>query len=1236
MPQISRSKSRLGIAALAVLLVFIWCHRRNLAESSDKAAPGPSLKSATGAGDYLPISLTICSISGPDGTRKFQRLDPPATAASLKFRLAALDALPVSFSADGRFRLVTRDLVVRLAGTGSSVLAGNPGLSVKSRPAYAPGWIVLRAADPLAALAALPGLRSTAGVIQANVALARQQVPRTLPDDPLISNQWHLKTSGSAAPGTDLNVESVWNYGAPAGIRGGGVAIGIVDDGLEGTHPDLGQNTDTALGHDWNGNDSDPSPGQGNRHGTACAGNAAARGNNSLGVSGVAPEATLAGMRLIAAPSTDEQEAESMVWKSDSIQIKSNSWGPDDTGNVLEGPGPLALAALESAATTGRGGLGTITVWAGGNGRASGDNSNFDGYANSIFTIATSAIDSAGNAASYSEPGANLVVCAPSSGSTLAISTTDLTAESGYNPASTAAGGDYTSGFGGTSAAAPLVAGVVALMLEKNPQLGWRDVQEILIRSATMIRPADSGWATNAAGFHFHLRFGAGLANAAAAVALAAGWENLPAREIVSQATAGAAAIPENDSVGVTVPFHFSGANLRVEHATVTVDISHTARGNLEIVLTSPGGTESRLAETHGDSNDDFPSWTFSTVRSWGESADGDWILKIADRSPAGNATGGTLNSATLRLSGSAVVPQNPPPAVAIVSPGDGAVFSPGAAVTVEIAASDLTVEGAAGTVAAVTLSDNGAPVGTLAAPPYSFEIQPTDGVHQLVARATDDEGAFADSAAVTISLQNRPPTISTAGLSAFGQLYADRELRVQSATAADPDGSAVAISYQWQSSADGISYTAAPGETSATLAAAPSHAGLLWRCELSPTDGELTGPPFLTAAVNLLARPAISVPPGGNYAYQSGLVLAGDSTVPTRRAIIHEFSQGPAGGNSEWVEILVLRTADLGYWDLSDSTNTLAFNLSGVWSTIPAGTLVVIYNGNAAKDPALPANDSDPADFRMIVSSTDPAFFSTTFDSWIPLANGGDRISLNDAGSQAVHSLSYGSASGPGFHLAAVGAGTAAHFSGDTESDATTAAAWQSTAAAAATPGAPNGPANAAFVDSIRAGHLVIPARFSLVSGASLPGGLALDSTTGLLSGTVTDPAGDYEIRIRRTNAAGGEIAQAFVLTIGSEGGYDAWAVGFPGPANLLDYALGSRPAFAIAAGAVALDFTRSKLRSDVEIVPESSADLATWTPAGIGISLLAESPNSQTIRATLPTGSPHRYLRLKILRVP
>ena len=549
-------------------------------------------------------------------------------------------------------RLLSPLITVKLSdGADAAAIAAQVGAVDYEMPDYAPGFAVVRTSGGLDTFDTAEMLRGLNGVEFAEVQLASLPQKKAMPNDTLINQQWHHKfnNQSGAVSGTDINVENVWAYPTVgAGRRGRGIIIGIVDDGVQVNHPDLAANVDLAKGRDWNGNDNDPSPGPGDDHGTCCAGDAAAVGNNNLGVSGSAPEAKLVGMRLTAAAVTDSAEAQAMNYLPQDIQILNNSWGPEDDGIVLEAPGTLTRAALQTAATSGRGGRGTISMWAGGNGLGARDNSNADGYANSIYTIAVSAYDSQGRQAGYSEPGANIVVTSPSDGIPPALgkTTTDRTGADGY------VSGDYESDFGGTSSATPTAAGVVALMLEANPNLGWRDVQEILMRSAKKVNPSDTDWKTPVAPAninHSH-KFGAGLIDAQAAVTLAQGWTNLGAQTSRTASTTGLPlSIPDNNATGISRTFSVTD-NLRVEHVTVTVSATHAYRGDLVFVLTSPAGTKSTLINRAGDnSTSGYTNWTFSSVRHWGESAAGTWTLTVSD---AGAGDTGSLTAASLTVFG--------------------------------------------------------------------------------------------------------------------------------------------------------------------------------------------------------------------------------------------------------------------------------------------------------------------------------------------------------------------------------------------------------------------------------------------------------------------------------------------------------------------------------------------------------------------------------------------------------
>ncbi len=999
------------------------------------------------------IALDEAVLRGADGKDRTLRIDPPATLETLRDRLRAFssqgEVLPVCYEPGKPHtlpyrRIITRDITVELPSP-DAVPALPQGLVVKSRPDYAPGFAIVSAGDPFAAMAALEPLRRQPGIVSADIQLASQQALKAMPNDPLVPNQWHLKNG--SADRTHVNIENAWRYGASGGVRGTGVRIGVVDDGLQTAHPDLAPNVDTANDKDWNGNDNDPNPApqtvpdpdNGDHHGTACAGNAAARGNNGTGVSGTAPEATLVGMRLIAGASSDTTEAEAMAYLPQLIQIKSNSWGPVDDGATLEAPGSLTRAALASAVTTGRGGLGSIIVWAGGNGGDVLDNSNYDGYANNIHTLAIAATDSQGGQSWYSEPGANLVVAAPSSGDLLGITTTDRSGTDGYNTAVSASGGDYTDDFGGTSSATPTAAGVVALMLERNPGLGWRDVKEILIRSAYKISPADADWSDNAAGFHFNHKFGAGLIDATAAVDFAATWTNLPAATSQSLEQANLnLSIPDNNATGVTRSFAFTGSNLRVEHATVTLTANHGYRGDLEVILTSPSGMVSRLAERHNDAGNNYSAWTFSSVRHWGENSAGTWTVKVADRDAG---TTGTLVAATVTLHGTASAPINPGPVVAIASPASNSVFSPGTTVEVTVSASDLNADGSPGSVATVQLFDNGSPVATDSAAPFVFSFSPATGNHSLTAVATDAQGVSSTSSAVAFSVVDQAPVITAAALTPAGQAFADEAVAVVGIVASDPENQSLAYAYAWEKSSDAVTWTAA-GIATASLPPVPANAGFLWRCRVTASDGTNTSAVFTTAAVNGLLRPPSGVANGSAFSYDSGLVLRGTDSPVSRDALVNEFSQG-ASGSSEWVEILTLRTASFRGWRLEDSSGTrLTFADSAVWDAIPAGTLVVIYNG-ASKDSLLPADDSDAADGRLVLSSGNPSWFS---GSWPALGNGGDAVILRNPSGTQIAGVSYGSTNTVSPHLSAVGSGSAAYYEGSSDAGAANVSEWSVT----------------------------------------------------------------------------------------------------------------------------------------------------------------------------------------------
>ena len=483
------------------------------------------------------------------------------------------------------------------------------------------------------------------GQIEAAYPLVENEMlPRWVPNDPKFSDQWHLQNTGqsSGTSGEDVNITGAWNT-----HRGSGIVIGIVDDGLDWNHPDLDNYYESTLDYDFCNNDGDPTPTSNNAHGTASAGVAAGVGDNNIGISGSAPEAGLAGLQLISCSTTDVRESSALGHERQNIDIYSNSWGPSDNGETLEAPGPLMLAAMENDALLGRNGLGNIITWAAGNGLTDDDDSNYDGYANLRYTIAVTAVSHNGDQSYYAEPGANILVASPSNGDNEGITTTDIEGSGGYTS------NDYTDNFGGTSSATPLVSGVIALMLEANSNLSWRDVQHILVLTSRQNDASDSSWGVNGANYDVSHKYGFGVIDASAAVSMAEAW--VPVADETS-ATTGTlnclqCDIPDNSANFISVNTTVSEA-IMVENVDVIVDIPHAFRGDLEIILTSPAGTKSVLSEKHGDGGNNFNDWRFSTVHHWDEDSRGEWTLTVEDQ---GNGDTGSFDSWELIIYGTEI-----------------------------------------------------------------------------------------------------------------------------------------------------------------------------------------------------------------------------------------------------------------------------------------------------------------------------------------------------------------------------------------------------------------------------------------------------------------------------------------------------------------------------------------------------------------------------------------------------
>ncbi|KAJ7375985.1 hypothetical protein OS493_037537 [Desmophyllum pertusum] len=276
------------------------------------------------------------------------------------------------------------------------------------------------------------------------------------------SLQFNLRFSFSMLPrahsenppdGKGMNIDKVWQQG----VTGKGVVVAVVDDGLQQSHPDLKDNYDPSASLDLIDFDNTP---------------------ESCGNIFRIYLLLSAGIRVFGDDDpTDAVEALAFQYKQQYIDIYSCSWGPADTGWTMEGPDQLARNQLEEGTKIGRQGKGSIFVFAAGNGGRNYDSCAYNGYTNSVFTIAISGVSRNGSIPGYAERCSAVMASTYSQdnvGGVDTIITSDLN-------------GTCTSTFAATSAATAMASGIIALALEVNPNLTWRDVQHLIAFSSNLM-----------------------------------------------------------------------------------------------------------------------------------------------------------------------------------------------------------------------------------------------------------------------------------------------------------------------------------------------------------------------------------------------------------------------------------------------------------------------------------------------------------------------------------------------------------------------------------------------------------------------------------------------------------------------------------------------------------------------------------------------------------------------------
>lgn len=525
------------------------------------------------------------------------------------------------------------------------------------------------------------------------------------PKDNLYPQQWYLNNTGGEyiAVNSHIDAEKAWDI--TRGVRA--IVVAIADDSVDLNHPDFQGLGKIIAPLDLKDKDFLPLPEEGeDNHGTACAGVAVAE-ENGYGVVGVAPGCALMPIRTTGF--LDDESIEQLFdWAIEKgAAVISCSWGPSAVYF------PLSLrqsAAMNRAATEGRNGKGCVIVFAAGNAnRPISDTVNERDWPNDILSgptkwlsgftvhpdaIAVAASTSLSKKAAYSNWGNGISVCAPSNNAPpgiwlqqtgfimtapavqsptfgVGVFTVDRLGAAGYDQS------DFTSDFGGTSSATPVVAGVAALVLSINPDLTAGQVKQILQQTADKIVDSDPDPQLgtqygnyNASGYSQW--FGYGKVNAFKAVQLAQRRlaTPIPSAKQIQGRNDTSQAIPDWQGSSPPMPaiLNFFNANQDipgiisaiqindsspVRDVQVTVNIEHSFMGDLEINLIAPNGAvvllQSRIL---GNSNKLQATYSLSTTPAFKQvlnlPARGKWQLWVTDLAPGDT---GTLKSWQLTLS---------------------------------------------------------------------------------------------------------------------------------------------------------------------------------------------------------------------------------------------------------------------------------------------------------------------------------------------------------------------------------------------------------------------------------------------------------------------------------------------------------------------------------------------------------------------------------------------------------